>query len=93
MTISTARSALPLVLGLLLIATPSRATVYEVGPGQAFSSIGDVPLETLTAGDEVNIHWRATPYYEKFVIGGLGTAAQPIVVRGVPNGAGELPVI
>jgi hypothetical protein len=37
----------------LLVALPGRAeaTTYEVGPGKTYANIGDVPLESLTAGD------------------------------------------
>ena len=69
------------------------AAVYNVGPGQPLASIGAVPWESLGPGDVVRIHWRATPYKEKFVIGRQGTAAAPIVVQGVPGPGGELPVI
>lgn len=68
-------------------------TVYNVGPGQALTSIGDVPWENLTAGDTVRIHHRAAPYREKFLIRRSGTSAQPLVVCGVPGPNGELPVI
>jgi len=78
----------PLPLAALLL-----ATVYDVGPGQPLAAIGSVPWESLGPGDVVRIHWRATPYKEKFVIGRQGTAAAPIVVSGVPGPAGELPVI
>ena len=37
-------------------------------PGKTFANVGDVPLESLTAGDTVLIYYRATPYKEKFVI-------------------------
>ncbi len=87
------RSTLPGLAFLFLTSATAHAAVYDVGPGQSYANIGDVPLETLTAGDEVNIHWRAAPYFEKFVIGGLGTETEPIVIRGVPNGDGTLPVI
>lgn len=69
------------------------ATTYEVGPAKPFPSIGAVPWETLQPGDTVLIHWRATPYQEKWVICRQGTAGNPITVRGVPGPAGELPVI
>ena len=65
----------------------------RVGPGQPLAAIGDVPWESLAPGDAVRIHWRAAPYREKWVIGRAGTAAAPIVVRGVPGPGGELPVI
>lgn len=70
-----------------------KSAIYEVGPSQPFQSIAQVPWATLQPGDTVLIHWRATPYKEKWVICRQGTASQPITVRGVPNGNGELPVI
>jgi hypothetical protein len=78
---------------LLLAARSAAAATYAVGPGQPYASIGAVPWHTLAAGDLVLIHWRATPYREKWVICRQGTAAAPIVVRGVPGPGGELPVI
>ncbi|MHC4841737.1 MAG: right-handed parallel beta-helix repeat-containing protein [Planctomycetota bacterium] len=78
----------------LLFAGPLAAATYRVGPGQTYSNINDAPLENLAAGDVLEIHWRSTPYAEKFVIAAAGTAANPIVVRGIPNGSnGALPVI
>lgn len=67
--------------------------LYEVGPGKQYANISDVPLESLIAGDIVRIYWRATPYHEKFVIGGSGTAQSPITFQGVPGPGGALPVI
>ena len=52
-----------------------------------------VPWESLQPGDQVLIHWRSTPYKDKWVICRQGTEALPIVVRGVPGPAGELPII
>lgn len=66
---------------------------YEVGPGQAFATIGAVPWEGLNAGDTVRIHYRAEPYREKILIRRQGTQAQPIVVCGVPGPGGELPIL
>jgi len=70
------------------------ASDFEVGtePGM-LASIGDVPWESLAPGDRVLIHWRATPYAEKWVICRQGTAQNPIVVSGVAGPAGQLPVI
>src|SRR5262245_2219463 len=78
---------------LVLVATTAHATLYEVGPGKPLANIGDVPWESLAAGDTVNIYWRATPYREKWVISRAGTTAQPITVRGIPDASGNLPVI
>ncbi|MCB0395701.1 MAG: T9SS type A sorting domain-containing protein [Flavobacteriales bacterium] len=62
------------------------ATTYHVGPGQTYTNISDVPLESLAAGDSVLIHYRAQPYAEKFVIGATGTSANPVVIMGIPSG-------
>ena len=68
-------------------------TDYHVGPGQPLSAISDVPWATLQAGDRVFIHWRASPYQEKWVINRQGTTAQPIEVIGVNGPLGQQPVI
>jgi len=78
---------------LLWCVTAGFAAVFEVGPGKACTSIGEVPWETLQPGDTVLIHYRGTPYHEKFVICRQGTAENPIIVRGVPGPNGELPVL
>jgi hypothetical protein len=64
-----------------------------VGPGRAFTRLGDVPFESLSAGDTVRIFWRAQPYREKLMISARGTAKDPVRVCGVPGPAGQLPVI
>ncbi|NUP10207.1 MAG: right-handed parallel beta-helix repeat-containing protein [Polyangiaceae bacterium] len=68
-------------------------TDYQVGPGKAYENIGDVPFESLVAGDTVRIFHRAEPYREKMMIAGVGTADQPVRVCGVAGPNGELPVI
>jgi len=79
---------------IALLSPPAHATDYEVGPGAGMlASIGEVPWESLGAGDRVLILWRATPYTEKWVLCRRGTAAAPIVISGVPGPAGQLPVI
>ena len=73
---------------------PGHTTDYEVGTGVGMlASIGEVPWESLAPGDRVLIHWRNTPYKEKWVLCRSGTAAEPIVISGVPGPAGQLPVI
>ena len=86
-------AVLAAVLPALALPLPAAAATWEVGPGRAHTSIGAVPWESLQPGDQVLIHWRAEPYREKFVIARQGTAAAPIVVRGIPGPAGQLPVI
>lgn len=86
------RAAVLIVVGLLC-GDMTSAAVYEVGPGQPYGAVGAVPWESLAAGDSVVIHWRSEPYREKWVICRVGTAGAPIVVRGLPGPAGDLPVI
>ncbi|MDB5391371.1 MAG: hypothetical protein JWM11_7017 [Planctomycetaceae bacterium] len=68
-------------------------TLYDVGPGLAYTSIGAVPWSTLQAGDTVEIHGRATPYHEMILVSGQGTADAPIKIMGVPGPNGEKPII
>ena len=88
----TAPRLVACLLGLLL-STSVRATDYHVGPGQPLSAIGDAPWASLQPGDRVLIHWRTTPYNEKWVINRRGTAEAWITIRGVPGPEGQLPVI
>jgi hypothetical protein len=78
---------------LLFIPLVIQAYTYNVGPGMPFDSIGAVPLESLNPGDTVKVHYRATPYREKWVIARTGTSNAPIVFYGVPSGGGDLPII
>lgn len=82
-----------LPLTVLLLASSVLAADFHVGTGQPFTSIAAVPWPSLQPGDTVWIHWRATPYAEKWVIGLQGTQAAPISVRGVPGPNGQRPVI
>lgn len=68
-------------------------TQYDVGPGLAYTSIGEVPWDGLQAGDTVSIHYRPTAYHETILISGNGTAAAPIRVIGVAGPNGERPII
>lgn len=84
---------LPSALLLLAASITANAATYEVKAGTPLDTIAEVPWATLQPGDVVLIHWRSTPYKEKWVICRQGTASQPITVRGVPGPNGELPVI
>ena len=77
----------------LVVSGMAQAVTYEVGPGKTYANIGDVPLESLAAGDTVLIYYRTTPYKEKWVICAQGTEANPVSFIGVPGAGGELPVI
>jgi len=89
------RHKIILVYVMLLFLMPRLvlSATYEVGPGKTFVNIGDVPWESMCAGDEVLIFWRQDPYQEKWVIAVEGTEQEPFTVRGVPNADGELPII
>ena len=52
----------------LMLSGLAQADIYNVGPGQTYASIGAAPLATLQPGDTVRIHYRSTPYKEKWVI-------------------------
>ncbi len=81
------------MLMTLAVASVALSAEYEVGNGKKFTSIGQVPWQSLAAGDHVRIHWREKPYHEKWVLCCRGTEAQPIVISGVPGPKGQLPVI
>ena len=78
---------------LCLVASPAAAALFEVGPGKPYTAIGQVPWESLNAGDTVLIYWRSNAYQEKWVICRQGNPNSPITVRGVPGPNGQLPVI
>lgn len=83
-----------LLFGLLFFLPQTGfSATYEVGPGKSYANIGDVPWESMGAGDTVLIFWRQAPYREKWVIAVQGTEQTPFTVRGVANAGGELPVI
>ena len=69
-------------------------TRYDIGGGNNYGTdLADVPWGSLQAGDAVNIYYRATPYREKLPISERGTAANPIIINGVTDGAGNRPEI
>ncbi|MDP6040707.1 MAG: right-handed parallel beta-helix repeat-containing protein, partial [Candidatus Latescibacteria bacterium] len=82
---------LPLLI--LLLSTTTWARTYNVGPSSNFENISNISWETLAPGDTIQIHARPEPYHEKWVICRQGTAENPIVVRGIPDANGTLPII
>lgn len=80
--------------------TAATANVYNIGPGQTYTSIGAFNWDGLNPGDTVRIHCNkdgsnnVVPYFERFLISRRGTPAARIVVEGVPDPAtGDLPII
>lgn len=51
-----------------------------------------VPWATLTAGDVVNIHYRAEPYRFIVRVRARGTAASPVIINGVTDASGNRPI-
>ncbi len=80
-------------LALITITFTTLAKDYHVGPKQPLATIGEVPWDSLEAGDNVFIHWRQQPYAEKWVINRQGTELNPITVSGVAGPNGKRPVI
>lgn len=79
---------------------PVQAAVYSVGPSQPYATIAAAmdALDggnDLAPGDVVEIHAKGggAAYSEKFVVNSAGTAAAPIVIRGVQDGEGNLPIL
>lgn len=99
---STTPGTLDLFVAPPLTQVPSNPVTYamtganrtfHVGPGQALSHPDEVPWPELTAGDVVNIYYRAEPYVAKIAICGRGTPSNPIVLNGVTDASGARPKI
>lgn len=80
-------------LGLTKCEHTGSGTEYNVGPGQEYAAIGDVPISDLGPGDTVRIHWREEPYRETLLISAQGSAEDPVRICGVRGPIGERPVI
>ncbi len=66
---------------------------YDVGPGKTYTELNQVPWLSLTAGDVVNIYYRATPYKTVIGLRAQGTAAKPVYINGVTDAQCNRPVI
>jgi hypothetical protein len=68
------------------------AADYHIGPGQTYTSIaGFTGWTSLLPGDHVYIHYAT--YKEHILLCQSGTEANPIIIEGVPDGSGNLPII
>jgi hypothetical protein len=85
--------AVLVVASITLYGREANAAVYEVGPGKTYARIVDVPTHSLLAGDVVKVYAKSTPYREKFLLHGVGTATAPIMFFGIPDANGNKPVI
>jgi hypothetical protein len=74
-------------------------SVYEVGPSQTFKTLASVPFPTMAAGSTVRLHnedttgLHPTEYHEYVQISQAGAVDQPIRLCGVPDTAGNLPIV
>ena len=81
------------LFSVLFFCSVSYAADYHVGPSEVLHTISEVPWATLNAGDRVYIHWKDTPYKEKWVINRKGTAENPIKIIGVNGPEGQQAII
>jgi hypothetical protein len=68
-------------------------TIYDIGPDQEYASPCDIPWGELQGGSLVRIHHQAEPYRCKWAITTEAYENHPLVIMGVPNEDGDLPVI
>ena len=79
----------------LLSAAIARAATYDVGlPDTPLQKLSAVSWSALQPGDIVNIHAKPGGYHEIIQVSASGTAAQPILIRGIPDPVtNALPII
>ncbi|MEX8517300.1 MAG: hypothetical protein AB3X44_02135 [Leptothrix sp. (in: b-proteobacteria)] len=74
-------------------AITGKGQTYNVGPGQKYSELTELPWLSLGAGDVVNIFHRPEPYRTKIGLRGQGHLDAPIVINGVTDASCNRPVI
>ena len=80
-------------LALTACAASGQGTDYPVGPGQTYTTLDQVPWESLKAGDTVRIYYSSTPYKGKFLVAAQGTSTAPVRICGVRGPNNERPII
>ncbi len=74
-------------------------TTYEVGPSQTYHRLRDVPFARLAPGSTIRVHnedlsrSKPTTYNEYVQLSTYAASDQPIRICGVPDAAGNLPVV
>ena len=73
---------------------------YEVGAGKAFTTVSSVPAITSWTPGTIMRIWNTdttgsnpSTYHEYFQIKNTGTPTQPVIVCGVPDVLGNLPIL
>ncbi len=87
------KEKLLLFILMLVYILEASALDYHVDSNPPYQDIGDVPWANLQAGDRIFIHWRESPYKEKWVVNAKGTEQNPIQIIGVSGPQGQQPVI
>jgi len=67
--------------------------IIEVGPGQTYEEIHDIPVADVVPSTLVKIHHRAAPYQTKVFIDVIATETDRVRFQGIPNADGDLPVV
>ena len=81
-----------IIIILILFPVVAFSADYHIGPGQTYTSIANFTGWTsLAAGDHVYIHYAT--YAEHILLCQSGTEENPIVIEGVPDGSGNLPIL
>lgn len=75
------------------VALIGQAGTFNVGPGQKYTELTQVPWLTLQAGDVVNVFHRAAPYRTKIGLRAQGTLSAPVVINGVTDASCNRPEI
>lgn len=84
-------SAYTAILTVRPASTGTGGTTYDIGPGQAVTTLGGLNWSLLGPGDLVNIHYAT--YAEKIALTRRGTAASGIRILGIADGMGNLPIL
>ena len=75
----------------LSLCFPAFCADYHIGTGQTYATIADFNWRLLNAGDHVYIH--PGTYNNMIWLSKSGTAISPIIIEGVPDESGNLPVL
>jgi len=71
----------------------NKPKIYEVGPDKKYTGIIDCPTYDLKAGDQIHVYYKPEPYYEKFLLHGEGSEETPIILKGIADEYGNMPVL
>ena len=77
----------------LTLADAGVTAVYDVGAGKTYADLSAVPWATLPAGAAVNVYYDAIAYNTMLGLRASGTSANPVIIHGVTDANGNLPII